>query len=585
MSVTRDDPHRGARPRRGRGRDARARRATARSRTCSCASTSRRASSRRSCAAARFTEAPDITARICGICPVAYQMSSCAAMEDACGVEVAEPIRALRRLLYCGEWIESHALHVFMLHAPDFLGYESAFEMAARPPRRRRARRCALKKAGNALMRVVGGREIHPINVRVGGFYRAPDARASCAPLVEQLERAREFALEAVRWTAALPFPDFEEDYEFVALRASRRVRDRGRPAASRAAGSTSRPREYEEHFVEEHVAALDRAALAAARRRRATSSGRWRATRSTATGCRRWPARRPTRPASSRSAATRSAASSCARSRSSTRSTRRCGSSTAYEPPDPPAVEVRAARRRRATAGPRRRAACSATATRIDDDGHDPRREDRAADLAEPGARSRTTCAASCSAHVDLPDDELQLRCEQAIRNYDPCISCATHFLRPGGRPRVTLVIGVGNAWRGDDGAGLAVARRVRELAPRRRRPRGRGRRDRAARRAGRAPSTSSSSTPPRRARRRARCSASTRAPQPLPARSAALLDARASASRTPIELARALGRLPARLDVYAIEGASFTPASGLSPAVERAVAELAASLASARR
>ena len=73
-----------------------------------------------------FTEVPDITARICGICPVAYQLSSIAAMEDVCGVVAPEQVRVLRRLLYCGEWIESHALHVFFLHGPDFLGYSSA---------------------------------------------------------------------------------------------------------------------------------------------------------------------------------------------------------------------------------------------------------------------------------------------------------------------------------------------------------------------------------------------------------------------------------------------------------------------------
>jgi len=73
-----------------------------------------------------YTEAPDITARICGICPVAYQMSAVHAMEDALGVTVTEPVRELRRLLYCGEWIESHTLHIYMLHAPDFLGYAGA---------------------------------------------------------------------------------------------------------------------------------------------------------------------------------------------------------------------------------------------------------------------------------------------------------------------------------------------------------------------------------------------------------------------------------------------------------------------------
>ena len=78
-----------------------------------------------------FTEAPDITARICGICPIAYQMSSVHAMEDVLGVTVDGQLRALRRLIYCGEWIESHVLHVYMLHAPDFLGYQSAIHMAA----------------------------------------------------------------------------------------------------------------------------------------------------------------------------------------------------------------------------------------------------------------------------------------------------------------------------------------------------------------------------------------------------------------------------------------------------------------------
>jgi len=79
-------------------------------------------------------EAPDITARICGICPIAYQMSAVHAMEDALGVMVPKPIRELRRLIYCGEWIESHALHIFMLHAPDFLGYPDAIRMAKDHP-------------------------------------------------------------------------------------------------------------------------------------------------------------------------------------------------------------------------------------------------------------------------------------------------------------------------------------------------------------------------------------------------------------------------------------------------------------------
>src|SRR6266581_8368400 len=123
-----------------------------------------------------YTEPPDITARVCGICPVAYQMSACRAIEDACGVTVGGQLAELRRLLYCGEWIESHALHIYLLHAPDFLGYTSALALAE--DRRDLVERgLALKKAGNAIMELVGGRAIHPVNVRVGGFYRAPAPR------------------------------------------------------------------------------------------------------------------------------------------------------------------------------------------------------------------------------------------------------------------------------------------------------------------------------------------------------------------------------------------------------------------------
>ena len=98
-----------------------------------------------------YTEPPDITARVCGICPVAYQVSACNAIEDACGVTVDPELVALRRLLYCGEWIHSHALHIYLLHAPDFLGYPDGISLARDRPEFIE-RGPALKKAGNRLM-------------------------------------------------------------------------------------------------------------------------------------------------------------------------------------------------------------------------------------------------------------------------------------------------------------------------------------------------------------------------------------------------------------------------------------------------
>ncbi len=199
-----------------------------------------------------YTDAPDITSRICGICPIAYQVSAIAAMEDALGVEVPEEVRLLRRLIYCGEWLESHALHAFMLHAPDFLGYEGAIEMARAEHPEPVERGLRIKRAGNDVLTVIGGRAVHPVNLRVGGFYRVP-SRAELAPLRETLERAREDLAEAVAWTGTLEFPDHELDYEMVSLRtgdaypieSGRLVSDRGLDIG---------PREFTEHFEEEQI-------------------------------------------------------------------------------------------------------------------------------------------------------------------------------------------------------------------------------------------------------------------------------------------------------------------------------------------
>ena len=197
------------------------------------------------------TEPPDITSRICGICPVAYEMSACLAIEDACGVVVPEEVRLLRRLLYCGEWIESHTLHVYLLHLPDFLGYPGVVEMSA-DHRELVERGLRLKHAGNALMSLVGGRAVHPVNVRVGGFYRLTTA-AELAQLRPLLVRALDDALATVTTVAALEFADLEQDYEYVALRT-----DADYPIETGAfvtsGGRTFRPRDFNAWVTEQHV-------------------------------------------------------------------------------------------------------------------------------------------------------------------------------------------------------------------------------------------------------------------------------------------------------------------------------------------
>ena len=197
------------------------------------------------------TEPPDLTARVCGICPVAYQISSCNAIEDACGVEVDEELVALRRLLYCGEWINSHVLHIYLLHAPDFLGYSDIIGMA-RDHADAVERGLSLKKVGNQLMEFVGGRAIHPINVRLGGFYSVP-TRSDFRPIAEQLRRALDNALATVEWVSGFDFPDLELDHEFLALTASGRYPiENG--AIARSAGPSFPVADFTDHVAESQV-------------------------------------------------------------------------------------------------------------------------------------------------------------------------------------------------------------------------------------------------------------------------------------------------------------------------------------------
>ncbi|BFU88890.1 MAG: [NiFe] hydrogenase, subunit alpha [Nitrospira sp.] len=199
-----------------------------------------------------YEEVADIVARICGICPVAYQMSAVHALEQIFGLRVEGVIRDLRRLLYCGEWIESHALHIYMLQAPDFLGYDSAISMA-KDHAIVVTRGLRLKKAGNAIMTLLGGRAVHPVSVKVGGFSRVP-LRRELEALKDELLWARDAAVETVRWVSDFEYPDFAQDYNYVALRHPDEYPfNEGRVVAS--SGLQISVSEFEQHFIEHQVA------------------------------------------------------------------------------------------------------------------------------------------------------------------------------------------------------------------------------------------------------------------------------------------------------------------------------------------
>jgi coenzyme F420-reducing hydrogenase alpha subunit len=372
-----------------------------------------------------YSEAPDITARICGICPIAYQMASAHAMETAFGVKVDPQVRALRRLIYCGEWIESHALHVYLLHAPDFLGYENAIQAAQDHPEIVQ-RGLQLKKVGNDLMTLLGGREIHPINIRVGGFYKVP-TKQELAPFIEKLKWARDAALETVRWTATLPFPDFEQDYEFVALRhPDEYAITEGRLASNK--GLDIALSEYDDHFVEEHVAHAN-ALHSKIKERGAYLVGplaRYNVNFDKLSPL----AQQAARDAGLGPVCLNQFKSIIVRS---VETLYACDEGLRiidqYEMPEKPAVEVqpRAATGYGCTEAPR---GILYHRYRLDDQG-----VILDAKIVAPTSQNQKSVESDLwqfvPKYMDLSPDELTWRCEQVIRNYDPCISCATHFLK----------------------------------------------------------------------------------------------------------------------------------------------------------
>jgi coenzyme F420-reducing hydrogenase alpha subunit len=375
----------------------------------------------------QYDEVPDITARICGICPVAYQMSSCAAIEDAFGVKVSPQVQDLRRLLYCGEWLQSHALHVYFLHAPDFFGCEDAVQLASLD-KAAVERGLAIKKTGNEIMTAVGGRAVHPLNVRVGGFYKAP-ARAALRALAEPLRKALDASLETVKWVSGFEFPDVEGDYLFVALRDDKVYPiEAGRVASSD--GHDWTPAQFAEAAVEEHVArsnalharlfghepyltgplaryALNRDVLTPLAKQAASSAG-------LGDVC-----RNPFRSIVVRAVEMVLVCEEALRI------------IDAYEPPNPPASTMPEATRfvlagAGATEAPR---GLLLHRYEIDTEGLIAK-----ARIMPPTSQNQLSIEADlrrvAEGGLELSHEELTRRAELAVRNHDPCISCATHFL-----------------------------------------------------------------------------------------------------------------------------------------------------------
>jgi coenzyme F420-reducing hydrogenase alpha subunit len=371
-----------------------------------------------------YTEPPDLTARICGICPVAYQMSACQAIEDACGVQVDGTLADLRRLLYWGEWIESHTLHIYLLHAPDYLGAPDAIALA-RQNRPLVERGLILKRAGNRLVEVLGGRPIHPVNIRVGGFYRAP-SRAEFSAVREELAQALTVAIETVRWVAGFDFPEAEFDGDFLALH------DPGSYAVDRGAllsstGISFPVNEFRDHVVEHQVphstamhATLDGRRYLVGPLARYGLNSQWLSPTAAALAAEAGLGpicRNQFRSIIVRAVEVVHAIEDSLRI------------IDAYQQPEHSFVETvpRAGVGHGATEAPR---GLLYHRYELDAGGLV-----KTADIVPPTAQSQPAIEYELgrlvAANLHLDDHELTHLCERAIRNYDPCISCSAHFLK----------------------------------------------------------------------------------------------------------------------------------------------------------
>ncbi len=374
-----------------------------------------------------YTEPPDITARICGICPVAYQTASCAAMEQICGVQPPEHIRLMRRLLYCGEWIESHALHIYLLHAPDFLGYEGAIDMAA-DHRDVVERGLRLKKAGNDLMTLVGGRAIHPVNVRLGGFYRLPSTQELLA-FRPVLDAALEDAMATIALVGTFDFPALEQDCDYLSLRAPEGYAIESGSVVT-SSGLAFPVEEFPQHITEHHVRHSN--AL------HATLDGKPYMVGPLARYTNNFDQLSPT---TQRAALAAALGETC---RNPFRSIVVRAVELAYAVEEAMALIDRwtsmpsAGLAPAVPVPPRAGEGCGASeAPRgtifhryvIDKEG-----TIQDAQIVPPTSQNQMSIEAdlktAAQSWIHLDHRALTHRCEQAIRNYDPCISCATHFL-----------------------------------------------------------------------------------------------------------------------------------------------------------
>ncbi len=371
-----------------------------------------------------YSDVPDITARICGICPIAYMLGASQALEAALGVTLPEPLRNLRRLIYCGEWIESHTLHAYLLHAPDFLGLDDAIQLGRQQPQMVE-KGLRLKKLGNRILEVIGGRAVHPVNLKVGGFYRTPSKQA-IRGLCDELQWAIDASLDTLKFFAGFDFPDYNVDYTCISLHHPDHYPiTEGRLISNRSLNIS----------IDEFLAYIDETHVAHSN----ALQGHLKNGEPYLTG----PLARYNNNYGQLSKLAQEAAHEsglgpvCSNPFQSiliraVEVLYACEEglrlAQAYQEPASPAVDIipQAGEGHGCTEAPR---GICYHGYRLDEEGRV-----LEATIVPPTSQNQKQIEQDLrgvvAQNLNLADNELKWRCEQTIRNYDPCISCATHFL-----------------------------------------------------------------------------------------------------------------------------------------------------------
>jgi len=164
----------------------------------------------------KYYEAPVITSRICGICPVIHSTTSTRAMEAAVGITASKQTETLRELLLCGQMIQSHSLHLYLLVTPDYMGVSSSFELQKDHPEIF-SKAVELKKYADLIVEVIGGRAVHPVSNVVGGFKKLPSLE-NLKKIQNQFRKVAEIAEETLRFFASLELPKISREIIYSAL-------------------------------------------------------------------------------------------------------------------------------------------------------------------------------------------------------------------------------------------------------------------------------------------------------------------------------------------------------------------------------